>query len=482
DDWQSIYAFRGADIRNILEFEKDYPDAKVIHLEQNYRSTQNILDAAHGIISQNVQRKEKKLWTKEGAGEKIIVYEAQDEVEEANYVAKTIETLVSKEKLTYKDFAVLYRTNAQSRALEEAFLTYALPYKIIGSMKFYERKEIKDLIAYMRFISCPSDRIALERIINQPKRGIGKKTFLDWRNYADSLEKNMLEVGIIIQESSLKTSKKESIFRFCEWVEEMIAVGKEKKLSAWVELVYKTSTYNQIFTTLTPSEKEAKKENIQEFIGSLKKYDDLPLKEALPIFLEEIALISDSDAIDREGDALHCMTLHSAKGLEFPYVFIIGMEENILPHSRASLSVLDLEEERRLMYVGVTRAKKCAYLTYAKHRMLFGSVQANPPSRFLGEIPEKLLHRSKKNSQTRENKLSFEKTGKFLKRDREEKNNKRKENTMFVDGERVEHISFGEGIVVSQNEELYVIVFQKVGIKKISKTSDVFLEKKLKKS
>lgn len=481
DDWQSIYAFRGADIRNILEFEKDYPDAKVIHLEQNYRSTQNILDAAHGIISQNVQRKEKKLWTQEGAGEKIIVHEAQDEVEEANYVAKTITTLVSKKGFAYKDFAILYRTNAQSRALEEAFLMYTLPYKIIGGMKFYERKEIKDLIAYIRFISCPSDRIALERIINEPKRGIGKKTFLAWRNYATSLEKNMLEVGKAIKESSLKLSKKESIFRFCEWVEEMIDIGEEKNLSEWVEIIYKTSTYDQIFTTLIPSEKEAKKENIQEFMGSLKKYDKLPLKEALDIFLEEIALLSDSDAIDRQGNTLHCMTLHSAKGLEFPYVFIVGMEENILPHSRASLSVLDLEEERRLMYVGVTRAKKCAYLTYAKHRMLFGSIQANPPSRFLGEIPEKLLYRSEKKSQTRENTLSFEKTGKFLKRSREEKNNEKKEKKIFVDGERVEHVSFGEGIVVSQNEELYVIVFQKVGIKKISKTADVFLEKKLKK-
>jgi DNA helicase II / ATP-dependent DNA helicase PcrA len=478
DDWQSIYAFRGADIRNILEFEKDYPDAKVIHLEQNYRSTQNILDAAHGIISQNVHRKEKKLWTQEGSGEKIVVYEAQDEVQEAKYVAKTITTLVNEKKLTYKDFAILYRTNAQSRALEEAFLAQSIPYKIIGGMKFYERKEIKDIISYIRFISCLTDQIALERIINEPKRGIGKKTFLAWRNYADFLEKNMLEAGKVIKESSLKMSKKESISYFCQWVEEMIQSKKKKTFSLWVEMIYKTSSYERIFEALTPSEREVKRENIQEFLGSLKKYDDIPLKKAISLFLEEIALLSDSDAVDRQGNMIHCMTLHSAKGLEFPYVFIVGMEENILPHSRAFLFVSDLEEERRLMYVGVTRAKKCAYLTYAKHRMLFGSMQANPPSRFLGEIPEELLHRSEEEYTFEENTFSFEKTGVFLKRNREKKQQKREN---FVDGERVEHTSFGEGIVVSQNEELYVIVFQKVGIKKISKTSDVFLGKKFKK-
>ncbi len=241
-------------------------------------------------------------------------------------------------------------------------------------------------------------------------------------------------------------------------------------------MIYKTSSMREYLKHFTPSEREVK-EKIFKIIFTHNWGWDIPLKEAISLFLEEIALLSDSDAVDRQGNMIHCMTLHSAKGLEFPYVFIVGMEENILPHSRAFLSVSDLEEERRLMYVGVTRAKKCAYLTYAKHRMLFGSIQANPPSRFLGEIPEELLHRSEEEYTFEENTFSFEKTGVFLKRNREKKQQK-KEN--FVDGERVEHTSFGEGIVVSQNEELYVIVFQKVGIKKISKTADVFLEKKLK--
>jgi DNA helicase-2/ATP-dependent DNA helicase PcrA len=474
DDWQSIYAFRGADIRNILEFEKDYPDAKVVHLEQNYRSTQNILDAAHGIISQNAQKKDKKLWTQEKEGDPIFVYESEDETGEARYVAENIEKLCKEKSVLYKDCAVLYRTNAQSRALEEAFLDYDIPYRIVGGVKFYERKEIKDIIAYLRFLNCPSDRIALERIANEPKRSIGVKTLASWLEYAYKKECNPLEAGFSLENAQLSASKKKTVQTFCESIKRIQEKKDEMNLSEWTEYVYRESGYEAMLISSNSPENEARRENVGELIGSLKRYNEADIEEALNLFLEEVALISDSDELNGKEESVHCMTLHSAKGLEFDYIFVVGMEENILPHSRSALSIAELEEERRLMYVGITRAKKVAHLIYARHRMLFGTIQANPPSRFLEEIPKKLMEKKDQETCFEGNEYvngnPFGKQ-KFLLR---KKSKEQYVSQSRSDGERIRHKTFGEGVIVSQDKSLYCIVFQKHGIKKIAKDADVF--------
>ncbi|QQS61751.1 MAG: UvrD-helicase domain-containing protein [Candidatus Moraniibacteriota bacterium] len=472
DDWQSIYAFRGADIRNILDFEREYPDAKIIHLEQNYRSTQIILDAAHGIISQNKNRKEKKLWTDKKGGKKIIFYEANNESGEAQYVADSIKKEISKNKEElYKNFAVLYRTNAQSRALEEIFLHENIPYKIVGGLKFYDRKEIKDMIAYFRFLLNPTDQMALIRIVNEPKRGIGKKTLEMWLKLAEN-SRNILDVGMEISCDVMAESKRKCIRSFCEKMKGMSLLNEKSSLSDWAKNVYKNSGYEAALCEKRTSENEARIENISELFSVLSRYDELNLSEALQFFLEETALIADSDQVNRNENVVHCMTMHSAKGLEFDHVFIVGTEENILPHSRSSFSLKDLEEERRLMYVGITRAKKSICLLYARQRMLFGSMQANPSSRFLSEIPEVLVKKEMQKKEHSQGMYRYEKRKfnkkEYIKERKEERNKKE-----YKDGERISHNTFGSGVIVSQNNDTYTIVFQKVGIKKISKGVDV---------
>ena len=484
DDWQSIYAFRGADIRNILEFEKDYPDAKVVHLEQNYRSTQTILDAAHGIISKNTNRKDKRLWTDSDSGEKILVFEAYDERDEARFVSDAIEAL-SKGDVPFHSCAVLYRTNAQSRAVEESFLDADIPYRIVGGLKFYDRKEIKDMVAYAAFLANFTNRMALSRIVNIPKRGIGEKTFAAWLAYADKEGKDVIEAGEDLPEGVVAPQKRQAIHVFSQWARTMREAMEGATIAEWMRLVYEKSGYEAMLMASKSAEDEARRENVGELLGALKRYNGADMADALNLFLEEAALASEADETKETEDAVHCMTLHAAKGLEFDYVFIVGAEENILPHSRSALSLADLEEERRLMYVGVTRAKKRVHLLYAQSRMLFGSVQANPPSRFLEEIPEDLLERreSGEDGDDREPVFSFE-------RKRERSRNvqpysaRKRSNTSdtatagekkaFSDGDRVEHTSFGHGIIVSQNDDTYTIVFQSAGIKKIAKDADVW--------
>jgi len=469
DDWQSIYAFRGADIRNILEFEKDFPDAKIVHLEQNYRSTQIILDAAHGIISQNTSRKDKKLWTESDRGEKLIAYESEDETQEARYVSEAIESL-AQNGVSYEQCAVLYRTNAQSRAVEESLLDHDIPYKIVGGVKFYERKEIKDIIAYMRLVINGADRLALSRIVNEPKRSIGEKTLDAWLSHADGMGSTPMEVGIVLEDGLVAPSKKKAIAVFCEMIHRLADEREGKTLAEWVAHVYRESGYENMLSTSATTENEARRENIGELIGALKRYDKVDIHDALTLFLEEVALVSDSDDIKKNNNVVNCMTMHSAKGLEFEHVFIVGLEENILPHSRAALSVADLEEERRLMYVGVTRAKKHAHLVYARHRMLFGNVQANPPSRFLDEIPSQLIERKED---------EYEGVGVYghlsplEAQSRLKENQKEKRQGGFGDGDHVTHSSFGSGVVVSQDEDTYTIIFQKAGMKKIAKDAEV---------
>ena len=464
DDWQSIYKFRGADIKNILNFEKDYSEAKVIHLEQNYRSSQVILDAAYGVISKNINRKDKNLWTEKEAGHLITSFEAADERDEAEFVANEIKTNSGG---VYGKFVVLYRTNAQSRAIEEMFLKKSIPYRIIGGIKFYQRKEVKDIVAYLRLISNPNDMISLERSINEPKRNIGDVTLKKWIEIARSVGLDYIEAGltpaVIGNQSSvykLAASKIEAISKFCEFIRRMKDVQKRISLSDFIEKVFQESGYERMLSS-EGDDGEKRSENVHELITVAKKYDEMKedYDDLLSAFLEEVALASDVDNVDQNEDAVHMMTMHSAKGLEFPVVFIIGLEEGILPHSRSLLSSAEMEEERRLMYVGLTRAKEKIYLLFTRQRTLFGSTQMNSPSRFLEDIPEKLV---KKNSYRESEQKIFEK---LL-----ERNTKTKIKPVldFKGGERVSHEVFGDGLVISAIDDTITVAFKKAGIKRLS--------------
>jgi len=379
DDSQSIYGFRGANFRNILNFERDYKGAKIIKLEQNYRSTKNILRAADELIKYNKRRTDKTLFTDNPDGSALQIYQALNEKDEAEFIATEIRGLSfaahkgspSEEKNRWSDFAVLYRTNAQSRAAEEAFLRYGIPYKVVGGIKFYERREVKDMLAYLKLIMNPDDRITFERIVNVPARGIGSKTVI---KYLQGL-------------ASLNSEVPEKIVKFLEMVEDFRAKSQEVGVSDLIEIIAEKSGYKDNLLDGT-AEAEARWENILE-LKSVAAYTDTTTSEKpLESFLEKIALYQDSDDRDPDADVVTLMTLHSSKGLEFPTVFMIGMEEGLLPHARSIVDENEIEEERRLCYVGITRARKKLYLIYASGRIYFGNPVANLPSRFISEIPD----------------------------------------------------------------------------------------------
>jgi len=379
DEAQSIYSWRGADFRNILNFEKDYPEAKVILLEQNYRSTQNILDAAHNIIVKTKSRKDKKLWTLNPAGHPVTIFAAADEKEESRYIIEEIIAAQNQSSARrLKDFAVLYRTNAQSRALEEAFLRAGLPYKIVGALKFFDRREVKDLVSYLRFIQNPQDLVALERIINTPARGFGKNPDCQ---------------ALLNSDDALLTQFTPQRRRAWEKFSRQIAAWRQaatnQPLSRVLKLIISETDYENFLRDHLP-EGEDRRENVQELFSVTKKYDSLIPGEGLRLFLEEATLMSNHDEVETQKDLVNLMTLHCAKGLEWPVVFITGCEEGVFPHSRSLLDPWQMEEERRLCYVGITRAKEKLFLTCARGRQLFGATQANPPSRFLNEIPPSL--------------------------------------------------------------------------------------------
>ena len=371
DDAQSIYGFRGANFRNILNFERDYAGAKVIKLEQNYRCTKNILRAADELIKYNRHRTDKTLFTDNPEGSALQIYKALNEKDEAEFVATEIRGLAFAEKCNWNDFAVLYRTNAQSRAAEEAFLRYGIPYKVIGGIKFYERREIKDMMAYLRLIANPDDRIALERIINVPARGIGSKTVM---KYLQSL-------------SSLSQEVPEKIEKFLQMMAEFRTKSSTIGVSELIDIIAEKSGYRDYLLDGT-AEGEARWENVLELKSVAQYTDTTTVEKPLDLFLEKVALYQDSDDRDQNANVVTLMTLHSSKGLEFPVVFMIGMEDGLLPHSRSILDESEIEEERRLCYVGITRARKRLYLIYAVGRIFFGNPVANLPSRFLAEIPE----------------------------------------------------------------------------------------------
>ena len=389
DDDQSIYAFRGADIRNILDFEKDYPNTQVLRLEQNYRSTQNILDAAWGVVHNNTARKAKKLWTDNDIGELVTCYEAMDENDEAGYVGTQIEDWHA-EGVDYKDFAVFYRTNAQSRIFEEAFRAANIPYQIVGGVGFYDRMEIKDLLAYLRVVCNPSDSMSVRRIINVPSRGIGATTLDRLINFAAREGISLFEAIHRVHEiTTINRGLRTKVQRFAKIFDDFDASMLPADA---LDYVLKVTGYLKNLETQRTIEAQNRVENIEELINAVIEYEQNTSEPTLSDYLENVALIADIDTMETDTtDMVTLMTLHSAKGLEFPFVFIVGMEEGYLPHGRSLDTQAELEEERRLCYVGITRAMEQLYLSHASSRRTFREIEYRVQSRFISEIPEHLI-------------------------------------------------------------------------------------------
>lgn len=475
DDDQSIYKFRGATIENIMSFEKTYKDAKIIRLEQNYRSTQNILDAANAVISNNSERKGKTLWTKNGSGEKIAVHTAYNEFDEANYIAETINNIILSGK-KYSDIAILYRMNAQSNMIEKMFVKSGLPYRIIGGYRFYERKEVRDMIAYLSVINNPKDEIRLLRIINQPKRSIGDKTVAVVSELSEQIGESMLEIMRKADEFSSLLRCAGKLKSFAHLIDSLIeAADSNISLYELYNLILEKTDYINALKAEKDTS-ESRIENIYELASNILKYqEELSENASLSGFLEEVSLMTDIDNYNANSNAVTLMTMHSAKGLEFPIVFLPGFEEGIFPGAKTAYNPNELEEERRLAYVGITRAKSLLYIINTEKRMLFGSTSRNKPSRFLMEIPEKLIEKT-------QSRRINESSSKSLKSETIKKTfyrgfssfAKPKVTTCeikFEVGDTVSHKVFGIGTIIAStpmgNDTLIEINFNKIGFKKL---------------
>jgi len=529
DEDQSIYRFRGADIRNILSFEQDYPDAKVIILEQNYRSTQTILEASRGVIRPNVQRKEKRLWTQNESGVPVTVFEAYNEQEEGQYVVSEVERLrgqfqvpsstVQVERETwnmergtysYHDFAVMYRTNAQSRALEDAFVRAGLPYRLVGATRFYERREIKDVLAYLRLIHNPYDGLSLVRIINVPGRGLGPRTLGDLERWASGLgvplytalqlleRRTASDEPEAAEEQGSKGARERSplhpgtsahlpftpriqnaLLGFLHLVDDLIAAKEERPVLEVLDLVLDKTGY-AAYLRDGSQEGEERWENVQELRSVARQYDVESPEGGLAGFLEGVALVSEVDNYEEKVDAVTLLTLHSAKGLEFPVVFIVGLEEGLLPHARSIDNGYErpeeLEEERRLCYVGITRAMQRLYLVHAFRRTLWGSSQVRDPSRFLADIPPQLIKGRDLPTETRlpatDEKVPLFPPARVAAVGPTTPPTPQVTTSPFKTGDKVRHAKFGEGIVVEVKpvkEDVEVTVaFAGVGVKRLS--------------
>jgi len=497
DPDQSIYTWRAADLRNILNFERDFPKARVVYLEQNYRSTQTILDSAHNVISINRQRKEKKLWTENQRGSRVVVHEAYDEEEEAAFVAEEVEALTKGDSHSPRAFAVMYRTNAQSRPFEEAFVRRGIPYRLVGGTRFYERREIKDLLAYLRLVHNPFDGVCLLRVINVPPRGIGQRSVQELNRWSRELEiPPYAALQLLAEQESAQSSAHgepaepsfdklrmsdkprmsesqsshafqkriaAALLRFLDLLNELIKEAPTQSLSDLLDAIIARADYRRHLLEDFPDGEE-RWENVQELRAVASQYDELAPAEALARFLEDAALIMDIDAYDEKANAVTLITLHAAKGLEFPVVFIVGMEEGLLPHMRSYDDPAQMEEERRLCYVGMTRAQERLYLVRTFRRTFGGH---NPPSRFLADIPPDLVttrERIPTDRPTRERVAVGQR--------RSEERPKRPDAT-FAAGDHVRHAKFGEGIVVSCQEEkggdqLVIVAFKgEAGIKRL---------------
>ena len=435
DPDQSIYGFRGSNYRNILNFEKDYKNTKVILLEQNYRSTKNILNAANDVIKNNKNRKEKDLWTDNNTGDKIKYKRCDDEKDEANYVVSNIKKLI-KENIKLEDIAILYRTNAQSRNIEEALLRENIPYKVVGSFYFYNRKEIKDLICYLKLIYNTSDDISLNRVINVPKRGIGLKTM-----------ENLTTKANILNDSIFNVIESGKELQFKNLILEFRQLSEELSLTELVDLVLEKTGIRKELEIEDTIESRSRLENLEEFKSITKSFEDKYGVISLSEFLDEISLVSDVEEHKNQTDVVTLMTVHSAKGLEFDNVFIVGLEEGIFPHSMCLYSPSEVEEERRLCYVALTRAKKCLTLVNSKRRLLYGQENSNPQSRFINEISEDYLDKE-------EVKLnqSFGKSKIF----KSSNINKYEEYSV---GEKVKHDKYGEGVIITVETSILTIAF-----------------------
>lgn len=450
DDWQSIYSWRGADFRNILNFERDYKDTTVIKLEQNYRSSKAILEAAHAIISKNELRSDKKLWTEAGNGLPVQVLQVPNQSAEGDAIIRRIKSMVDAGRRRYNDYAVLYRTNAQSRAIEEMFVRFGMPYRVVGGVRFYDRKEIKDVIAYLRLIYQPEDTVSFERIANVPARGLGAKSleaFQAWARSSGGILKGLQTVsdcpGLTPKAKAGFTDLADIILRYRDLMD-------DTAVSGILDSLLRRLDYNAYLDDGT-LQGESRQENVHELISVAKAYADVGLDG----FLEEVSLVSDLDSADITSNAVTLMTLHAAKGLEFPVVFIVGLEETVLPHSRALYDQREMEEERRLMYVGMTRAKEELYLLYATSRALYGGVLYNPPSRFLSEIDSQTTVPS---SDPAESVLANQQFAPAEPRYVIELN----------EGDRVNHQAFGDGIVVEVDGDNVAVHFKNKGVKKLN--------------
>ncbi len=469
DDDQSIYGWRGADIRNILEFEKDFSNTQVVKLEQNYRSTKSILDAANIVVANNIDRKSKKLWTDNQGGEIIQCYRGNNEYDEADFIASTIKKLNREENRSYSQFAVLYRTNAQSRVIEEMLMKNAIPYRIYSGTRFYDRKEIKDILAYLRTIENPIDDVSIKRIINVPRRGIGAKSMERLEGYADTDGGSFLDALLNADEiQGLTTRVKRQIGRFLNLIMSLREKRNEMTVTDIVENVYENSGYMDALMAEESIEAKGRIENLKEFLSLTKDFDKNAEEKTLEGFLARTSLETTMDEDENDKNTVSLMTLHGAKGLEFPVVFMGGMEEGIFP-SYMSLQENNEEEERRLCYVGITRAKEKLYMSHVRQRTLYGNRSANPVSRFVEEIPEELIdmHRPyggrKKAKKTQTSPLF---TGAMTHRMKKPK--QRPDTNRIEITSKVKHPKFGVGTVVSVDGEILTIVFDTAGIKKIS--------------
>ena len=482
DDDQSIYKFRGATIENILKFDENYPEATVVKLEQNYRSTSNILNAANSVIKNNAHKHIKELWCDNEEGDKIIVKEAQTQNDESRYIIDKIVSLHKERNLTYRDFAILYRMNAQSMNLETMFAKSGIPYRMLGALRFYDRKEVKDIIAYLSVINNPSDNVRLTRIVNEPKRGIGDASFDTATKIAEEMNLPIIKVLENAHDyNAIPIRAANSMVAFTKMMIGLIEDMENMPLSELVKQVIKRSGYEA--DLLSKGQVEAERlENLDALCSAVKEYEDANEDATLYGFLEEVALISDIDKYDETADAVTLMTIHSSKGLEFPTVFLPGMEENVFPGQQSIVTPGEIDEERRLAYVAITRAKKTLIITHARERMLYGMTQRNPLSRFVREIDQKYLDIQ------RERPLG----GTFIARQEPSKQSsfsggfKKTEKTKVVPfeiGDRINHFTFGEGTVLNvipmSSDFMYEIAFDRVGTKKLMATYVAKLMKKI---
>jgi DNA helicase-2/ATP-dependent DNA helicase PcrA len=482
DDDQSIYAFRGADITNILNFEKQFPTVKTIRLEQNYRSTKTILQAANDVIGQNRERKRKTLWTENEYGKSIVLFNAQNENEEAMYITDTIHNLVSKQGAKYQDIAILYRMNAQSAILERGFTKSGIPHRIIGGNRFYDRKEVKDILAYLSVLINPHDEGRLLRIINEPKRGIGNATVEACRIAAYENNMSMYETLSISNMLPQLQRSSPRLIAFYDMMEKLKVQMHTMPLDKFVEFVMYETGYIPMLEKIGDNEAQGRIENLLELISNVISYQSETENPTLEEFIEEVTLLSDIDNHDQSAEAVSLMTVHSAKGLEFPYVFIYGMEEGIFPSFMSMDSESGLEEERRLCYVALTRAKKQLFITISKQRMMFGKTTYNRPSKFLKEISDDIIEIKENiynplqftsrnnNSVSTENKKTIPHHSSFL-MPSNSANKSANKKISYKTGEMVEHNSFGRGMIISVKEmsgDVYLeVAFDKVGTKKL---------------